>query len=212
MNRIVYSIIVCAIVGVGLGASSSTAHAMNKAELIEAMASNAGLSEEQTTHALNEFLGASTKALKKGDRLSMVGFGSLSDSKRSGVGNPEGVVAFFPDVRSTGAANRHQGDTVVAHELAAGVFDRCKEREHAECPSGEGFVDALLSTTMDALLRGEVVSWGEEFGTFSSAAATSISKRSARTGRNPQTGKEIQIAAKNTVKFKAGAELSKSVN
>jgi nucleoid DNA-binding protein len=44
------------------------------------------------------------------------------------------------------------------------------------------------------------------FGSFS------ISKRAARTGRNPQTGKEIQIAAKNVVKFKAGAELSKAVN
>jgi nucleoid DNA-binding protein len=40
----------------------------------------------------------------------------------------------------------------------------------------------------------------------------SISKRAARTGRNPQTGKEIKIAAKNKVKFKAGAELSKKVN
>jgi DNA-binding protein HU-beta len=44
------------------------------------------------------------------------------------------------------------------------------------------------------------------FGSFS------ISNRSARTGRNPQTGKEIKIAAKSVVKFKAGAELSKSVN
>lgn len=44
------------------------------------------------------------------------------------------------------------------------------------------------------------------FGSFS------ISKRAARTGRNPQTGKEIQIAAKNVVRFKAGAELSKKVN
>ncbi|TVS16331.1 MAG: hypothetical protein EA424_14395 [Planctomycetaceae bacterium] len=33
-----------------------------------------------------------------------------------------------------------------------------------------------------------------------------------RKGRNPQTGKEIKIAAKNVVKFKAGADLSKSVN
>jgi len=44
------------------------------------------------------------------------------------------------------------------------------------------------------------------FGSFS------VSKRNARTGRNPQTGKEIQIAAKNVVKFKAGAELADSVN
>ena len=42
------------------------------------------------------------------------------------------------------------------------------------------------------------------FGTFS------VSKRSARTGRNPQTGKEIKIAAKTVAKFKAGADLSAS--
>ncbi|PHR49200.1 MAG: DNA-binding protein [Fluviicola sp.] len=90
---------------------------MNKAELIEAMASHAGLSKADAKKALEGFTNATTKALKKGDRLSLIGFGSFS-----------------------------------------------------------------------------------------------ISKRSARTGRNPQTGKEIQIAAKNVVKFKAGAELSKAVN
>ena len=90
---------------------------MNKAELIEAMASEAGLSKADSKKALDAFINATTKTLKKGDRLSLIGFGSFS-----------------------------------------------------------------------------------------------ISKRSARTGRNPQTGKEIQIAAKNVVKFKAGAELSKSVN
>ena len=40
----------------------------------------------------------------------------------------------------------------------------------------------------------------------------SVSKRAAREGRNPQTGATIKIAAKNVVKFKAGAELSSSVN
>ena len=40
----------------------------------------------------------------------------------------------------------------------------------------------------------------------------SISNRAARDGRNPQTGATIKIAAKNVVKFKAGAELSSSVN
>ncbi|NOX08383.1 MAG: HU family DNA-binding protein [Gammaproteobacteria bacterium] len=44
------------------------------------------------------------------------------------------------------------------------------------------------------------------FGSFS------ISKRAARVGRNPQTGKEIQIKAKNVVKFKAGSDLSGKVN
>lgn len=90
---------------------------MNKAELVEAMASEAGLSKADAKKALDAFLNSTSGALKKGDRISLIGFGSFS-----------------------------------------------------------------------------------------------ISKRSARKGRNPRTGKEINIAAKNVVKFKAGADLSKSVN
>jgi len=44
------------------------------------------------------------------------------------------------------------------------------------------------------------------FGTFG------ISKRKARTGRNPQTGETIKIKAKTVVRFKAGAQLSKKLN
>ena len=44
------------------------------------------------------------------------------------------------------------------------------------------------------------------FGTFS------VSKRDARTGRNPQTGATIQIAAKNVAKFKPGKKLSDAIN
>ena len=40
----------------------------------------------------------------------------------------------------------------------------------------------------------------------------SVTRRAARDGRNPQTGATIRIAAKNVVKFKAGAELAGSVN
>ena len=40
----------------------------------------------------------------------------------------------------------------------------------------------------------------------------SVSNRAARDGRNPQTGATIKIAAKNVVKFKAGAELDGAVN
>jgi len=90
---------------------------MNKSELIDAMADSAGISKADAKRALEGFVSATTGALKKGDKLSLVGFGSFS-----------------------------------------------------------------------------------------------VSKRAARTGRNPQTGKEIKIAAKNVVKFKAGADLSGSVN
>ena len=38
-----------------------------------------------------------------------------------------------------------------------------------------------------------------------------VQKRAARTGRNPQTGKEIKIAAKKVVKFKVGKKLAEKV-
>jgi len=90
---------------------------MNKTELIDAMAADAGITKAAAKKALESFLGNVEGTLKKGDRVSLVGFGSWS-----------------------------------------------------------------------------------------------VSKRSAREGRNPQTGATIQIAAKNVVKFKAGAELSGAVN
>jgi DNA-binding protein HU-beta len=90
---------------------------MNKAELIDAIASESGLSKVDAKKALDGFVNATSKAMKAGDKISLVGFGSFS-----------------------------------------------------------------------------------------------VSNRAARTGRNPQTGKEIKIAAKNVVRFKAGAELSATVN
>jgi len=89
---------------------------MNKTQLIDAMAANAGLSKADAKRALEAFIGATTDALKSGDKVALVGFGSFS-----------------------------------------------------------------------------------------------VSERSARTGRNPQTGATINIPAKKVVKFKAGAELSGSV-
>jgi DNA-binding protein HU-beta len=44
------------------------------------------------------------------------------------------------------------------------------------------------------------------FGTFG------VSKRRARTGRNPQTGAPIQIEAKKVVRFKPGKKLDRSIN
>jgi DNA-binding protein HU-beta len=89
---------------------------MNKAELIDAMAAEAGLTKADAKRALDAFVTATTKALKKSDRVALVGFGSFS-----------------------------------------------------------------------------------------------VAKRAARTGRNPQTGKEIKIAAKKVVKFKAGSDLTGTI-
>jgi DNA-binding protein HU-beta len=65
-------------------------------------------------------------------------------------------------------------------------------------------LESIVNTTSKALKKGERVAL-VGFGSFS------VAKRAARIGRNPQTGKEIKIAAKKVVKFKAGSELSKSV-
>jgi DNA-binding protein HU-beta len=66
-------------------------------------------------------------------------------------------------------------------------------------------LDAFVTATTKALKKGDRVAL-VGFGTFG------VAKRNARKGRNPQTGKEIKIAAKKVVKFKAGAELSGVVN
>ena len=65
-------------------------------------------------------------------------------------------------------------------------------------------LNAFISTTSNALKEGDKVTL-VGFGTFS------VSGRSERKGRNPQTGKEINIAAKKVVKFKPGSELSSTV-
>ncbi len=89
---------------------------MNKTQLIDAMAADAGLSKADSKRALEAFVNATSGALKGGDKVALVGFGSFS-----------------------------------------------------------------------------------------------VNERSARTGRNPQTGATINIPAKKVVKFKAGAELSNTV-
>lgn len=65
-------------------------------------------------------------------------------------------------------------------------------------------LNSFLDTSATALRKGDkVILVG--FGTFS------VADRAARTGRNPQTGKEIKIAAKKVVKFKPGSELSGNI-
>ncbi len=55
---------------------------MNKAELVEAMASEAKITKADAKKALDAFIVATSKSLKKGDRVALVGFGSFSVVKR----------------------------------------------------------------------------------------------------------------------------------
>ena len=65
-------------------------------------------------------------------------------------------------------------------------------------------LDALIKASGETLKKGENITL-VGFGTFS------VVQREAKTGRNPQTGKPLEIPAKKVVKFKPGSELSQSV-
>jgi DNA-binding protein HU-beta len=56
---------------------------MNKAQLIDAIASTSKLTKADSKRALDAFMSVTGKALKKGERISLVGFGSFSIAKRS---------------------------------------------------------------------------------------------------------------------------------
>jgi len=56
---------------------------MNKAELIDAIAEESGLTKADSKKALDAFINSTSKALKGGDRISLIGFGSFSTSERA---------------------------------------------------------------------------------------------------------------------------------
>ncbi|WP_020182094.1 HU family DNA-binding protein [Methylotenera sp. 1P/1] len=66
-------------------------------------------------------------------------------------------------------------------------------------------IDATTSAITDSLKKGDAVTL-IGFGTFK------VSKRAARTGRNPRTGAELKVAARNAPAFTAGKALKEAVN
>jgi DNA-binding protein HU-beta len=75
----------------------------------------------------------------------------------------------------------------------------------ADIPKAVAGRDAVIESVTGALKAGDsVVLVG--FGTFA------VKERAARTGRNPQTGKPIKIAAAKIPGFKAGKALKDAVN
>ena len=85
-------------------------------------------------------------------------------------------------------------------EIVAKVAEEIKVSKAA---AAKAFA-VITSSIEQALKKGAKVTvvW---FGTFS------VAERKARKGRNPQTGKEIKIAAKKVPKFSAGAALKAAV-
>ena len=71
--------------------------------------------------------------------------------------------------------------------------------------AAEKALNGFMESIKAGLAKGETVTL-VGFGTFS------VTARAARTGRNPQTGKSIKIAARKVAKFKAGSRLNDAIN
>jgi DNA-binding protein HU-beta len=78
-----------------------------------------------------------------------------------------------------------------------------KETDLSKVAAGNA-LDAFTAAVVKAVSKGDTVTL-IGFGTFKS------SKRAARTGRNPQTGKELKIAATTVPRFTAGAGFKAAV-
>ncbi|WP_409330128.1 HU family DNA-binding protein [Trujillonella humicola] len=79
--------------------------------------------------------------------------------------------------------------------------------KRADVPSAtvDSVLAGLQEELVDAITRGDKV-------TISGLLTVERSQRSARTGRNPQTGESIEIPAANTVKVSAGSNLKKAAS
>lgn len=85
------------------------------------------------------------------------------------------------------------------------LIDTIAESADISKSSAGRALDAVIDAVSVSLKKGDPVSL-VGFGTFS------VKHRPARTGRNPQTGAEIQISAANIPNFKAGKALKDAVN
>lgn len=99
------------------------------------------------------------------------------------------------------AQNKKEELFVNKTQLIASVAEKAKFTKK----DAEKAVNAVLGSVEAALVGGEKVQL-IGFGTFE------VKARSARMGRNPQTGKEIKIAASKVPAFKAGKGLKTAVN
>lgn len=87
----------------------------------------------------------------------------------------------------------------------AELIDAIAAKANASKAATAAVLAATLESIAEAMAKGDSVQL-IGFGTFS------VNQRAARTGRNPQTGKEMKIEAKKVAHFKAGAALAATVN
>lgn len=85
------------------------------------------------------------------------------------------------------------------------LVEAIAKKTDASNASVERMVNAFIETVTTSLTKGQSVQL-VGFGSFG------VTKRKARTGRNPRTGDAIKIAAAKVPRFSAGARLKAAVN
>ena len=85
------------------------------------------------------------------------------------------------------------------------LIDRIAETANISKNTAEKALNGFLQVVTEALESGDKVTL-VGFGTFY------VTERKARTGRNPSTGKKIEIPAKKVARFKAGSKLQEAVS
>lgn len=85
------------------------------------------------------------------------------------------------------------------------LIEKISETVDTTKADAERFIDAFVDNVTNSLKKGDAVAL-TGFGTFS------VTRRKARTARNPRTGETVQVAAKNAPKFKPGKGLKDAVN
>ncbi len=84
------------------------------------------------------------------------------------------------------------------------LVDKVAKKAELTKKDTQNAIDAMLEAVMDALKKGGSVTL-VGFGSFK------VAKRAARKGRNPQTGKTINIPARKTPKFTPGKSFKEKV-
>ena len=79
------------------------------------------------------------------------------------------------------------------------------KRAEVSASTVDSVIDGLREELVEAITRGDKVA-------LPGLLTVERSQRSSRTGRNPQTGESIEIAASNTVKVTAGSVLKKTTS
>ena len=87
----------------------------------------------------------------------------------------------------------------------ADMIEQIAQAAEVSKSAAERAVDALVAAVKSSLKKGEMVTL-VGFGSFY------VSKRQARTGRNPRTGEALKIAAAKVPKFRAGKALKDAIN